>query len=70
MYLCFSGRFLAIILGCSDSRVPVEMVFDQDLGELFVIRVAGNVVAPSQIGSVEYGAVQVTVDELRQPMGN
>ena len=47
---------VAIILGCSDSRVPVEMVFDQDLGELFVIRVAGNVVSPSQIGSVEYAA--------------
>lgn len=44
----------AIILGCSDARVPVEMVFDQRLGELFVIRVAGNVVAPSQIGSVEF----------------
>jgi carbonic anhydrase len=47
---------VAIILGCSDSRVPVEMVFDQDLGQLFVIRVAGNVVSPSQIGSVEYAA--------------
>ena len=47
---------VAIILGCSDSRVPVEMVFDQNLGELFVIRVAGNVVSPSQIGSVEYAA--------------
>lgn len=46
----------AVILGCSDSRVPVEMVFDQDLGDLFVIRVAGNVVAPSQIGSVEFAA--------------
>jgi len=44
----------AIILGCSDSRVPAEMVFDQGLGDLFVIRVAGNVVAPSQIGSVEF----------------
>lgn len=44
----------AIILGCSDSRVPVEIVFDQGLGDLFVIRVAGNVVAPSQIGSVEF----------------
>ena len=43
----------AIILGCSDSRVPAEIVFDQGLGDLFVIRVAGNVVAPSQIGSVE-----------------
>ncbi|WP_367105774.1 carbonic anhydrase [uncultured Psychrobacter sp.] len=47
---------LAIILGCSDARVPVEIVFDQDLGELFVIRVAGNVVAPSQIGSIEFAA--------------
>jgi carbonic anhydrase len=46
----------AVILGCSDSRVPVEIVFDQGLGELFVIRVAGNVVAPSQIGSVEFAA--------------
>ncbi len=44
----------AIILGCSDARVPVEIVFDQGLGDLFVIRVAGNVVAPSQIGSVEF----------------
>lgn len=44
----------AIILGCSDARVPAEMVFDQGLGDLFVIRVAGNVVAPSQIGSVEF----------------
>jgi carbonic anhydrase len=46
----------AVILGCSDSRVPVEMVFDQNLGDLFVIRVAGNIVAPSQIGSVEFAA--------------
>ncbi len=46
----------AIILGCSDSRVPAESVFDQGLGDLFVIRVAGNVVAPSQIGSVEFAA--------------
>ena len=48
----------AIILGCSDSRVPAEIVFDQGLGDLFVIRVAGNVVAPSQIGSVEFAAAQ------------
>jgi carbonic anhydrase len=47
---------IAAILGCSDSRVPVEIVFDQGLGDLFVIRVAGNVVAPSQIGSVEFAA--------------
>jgi carbonic anhydrase len=46
----------AIILGCSDARVPAEMVFDQGLGELFVIRVAGNIVAPSQVGSVEFAA--------------
>src|SRR5687768_5425488 len=44
----------AIVLGCSDSRVPAEIVFDQGLGDLFVIRVAGNVVAPSQVGSVEF----------------
>ena len=44
----------AIILGCSDSRVPAEIVFDQGLGDLFVIRIAGNIVAPSQIGSIEF----------------
>jgi carbonic anhydrase len=48
----------AVILGCSDSRVPVEIVFDQDLGDLFVIRVAGNIVAPSQVGSVEFAAAR------------
>lgn len=47
---------LAIILGCSDSRVPAEIVFDQGLGDLFVIRVAGNIVAPSLVGSVEFAA--------------
>lgn len=75
----------AIILGCSDSRVPTEIVFDQGLGDLFVIRVAGNIVAPSQVGSVEFaalqfgtrlivvlghskcGAIQATLEELRQP---
>src|ERR1041385_2936725 len=46
----------AIILGCSDSRVPAEIVFDQGLGDLFVIRVAGNIIAPSQVGSVEFAA--------------
>lgn len=78
----------AVIIGCSDSRVPVELVFDQGLGDLFVIRVAGNIMTPSLIGSVEYavanlgtrlavvlghtgcGAVQATVDELRQPTEN
>ena len=46
----------AVILGCSDSRVPTEVVFDQGLGDLFVIRVAGNIVAPSQVGSIEFAA--------------
>lgn len=46
----------AIVLGCSDARVPAELVFDQGLGTLFVIRVAGNIVAPSQVGSVEFAA--------------
>jgi len=46
----------AIILGCADSRAPAETIFDQGLGDLFVIRVAGNIVAPSQIGSVEFAA--------------
>jgi carbonic anhydrase len=48
----------ALILGCSDSRVPAELVFDQGFGDLFVIRVAGNIVAPSQVGSVEFAASQ------------
>jgi len=47
-------RPFAVVLGCSDARVPAEIVFDQGLGDLFVIRVAGNVVAPSQVGSVEF----------------
>jgi carbonic anhydrase len=48
----------AIILGCSDSRVPAELVFDQGFGDLFVIRVAGNIVAPSLVGSVEFAAIK------------
>jgi carbonic anhydrase len=56
--LTASQEPFAAILGCSDSRVPVEIVFDQGLGDLFVIRVAGNIVAPSQIGSVEFAAEQ------------
>jgi len=78
----------AIILGCSDSRVPSEIVFDQGLGDLFVVRVAGNIVAPSQIGSIELaverfgarlvvvmghsrcGAIQATLDSLRDPSKN
>ena len=47
---------VAIVLGCADARVPAEIVFDQGLGDLFVIRVAGNIVAPSQVGSVEFAA--------------
>lgn len=46
----------AIVLCCSDSRAPAEMIFDQDIGDLFVIRVAGNIVAPSLVGSVEFAA--------------
>ena len=52
-------RPFATILGCSDARVPAEMVFDQGLGDLFVIRVAGNIVEPSQIGSVEFAAAKL-----------
>jgi carbonic anhydrase len=48
----------AIVLGCSDSRVPAEIIFDQGLGDLFVIRVAGNIVEPSQIGSIEFAAAK------------
>jgi len=76
----------AVILGCSDSRVPVEIVFDQGLGDLFVIRVAGNIVAPSQVGSVEFaaeqfgtrlvvvlgqcGAIEATLEQLQRPKEN
>lgn len=51
-------RPFAIILGCSDARVPAELIFDQGIGDLFVIRVAGNIVAPSQVGSIEFAASQ------------
>ena len=78
----------AVVLGCSDSRVPAERIFSQGFGDLFVIRVAGNIVAPSQIGSVEFaaerfqtrlavvlghtqcGAVEATLDQLRQPQAH
>src|SRR3954468_9292881 len=56
--LAAGQRPFAIILGCSDSRVPAEIVFDQGLGDLCVIRVAGNIVAPSQVGSVEFAAAR------------
>ena len=49
----------AVVLGCSDSRVPVELIFDQGLGDLFVVRVAGNIAGPSQLGSIEYAAAQL-----------
>jgi carbonic anhydrase len=58
MQLLKNQEPFAIILGCSDSRVPAELVFDQGLGDLFVIRVAGNIVAPSQVGSVEFAAAR------------
>jgi carbonic anhydrase len=56
--LALEQQPFAIVLGCSDSRVPVEIVFDQGFGDLFVIRVAGNVVASSQVGSVEFAAAR------------
>jgi carbonic anhydrase len=56
MQLTTSQEPFAIILGCADSRVPAEIVFDQGLGDLFVVRVAGNIVAPSLVGSVEFAA--------------
>jgi carbonic anhydrase len=56
--LAASQEPFATILGCSDSRVPAEIVFDQSLGDLFIIRVAGNIVAPSQVGSVEFAAAR------------
>ena len=57
----------AVILGCSDSRVPAEIVFDCGLGELFVVRVAGNIAAPSQVASVGCGAVMAAVEATRSP---
>ena len=59
----------AIILGCSDSRVPAEIVFDQGMGDLFVIRVAGNIVDPSQLGSIEF-AVEIFGTELVIVLGH
>jgi carbonic anhydrase len=56
--LTMSQEPFAIVLGCSDARVPAEIVFDQGVGDLFVIRVAGNIVAPSQVGSVEFAAAR------------
>lgn len=59
----------AVIVGCSDSRVPPELLFDQEFGDLFVVRVAGNVVAPTQAGSVEF-AVQVLGTRLVVVLGH
>lgn len=54
-------RPFAIVLGCSDSRTPVEILFDQGFGDLFVVRIAGNIVAPSVVGSIEFAAAQFGV---------
>ena len=51
-------RPFAIVLGCSDSRTPVEILFDEGFGSLFVVRIAGNIVAPSVVGSIEFAAAQ------------
>lgn len=59
----------AIVLCCSDSRAPVELIFDQDIGDLFVIRVAGNIIAPSLVGSVEF-AVTMFETNLVLVMGH
>jgi carbonic anhydrase len=59
--LAVSQKPFAILLGCSDARVPAEIVFDQGFGDLFVIRVAGNIVAPSQVGSVEFAAERLGI---------
>jgi carbonic anhydrase len=56
--LAQAQRPFAVIVGCSDSRVPIELIFGQGFGDLFVIRVAGNIVAPSQVGSVEFAAMR------------
>ena len=49
----------ATILGCSDSRVPPELIFDADFGELFIIRVAGNVISPEVMGSMQYAGAHL-----------
>ncbi|MBK7857031.1 MAG: carbonic anhydrase [Archangiaceae bacterium] len=59
--LAHDQRPIAVVLGCSDSRVPAEIVYDQGLGDLFVIRVAGNIVAPSQLASVEFAVARFGV---------
>ncbi len=59
--LTFGQHPFAVILGCSDSRVPVEIILDQGLGDLFVIRVAGNVIGPALVGSVEFANAHLGV---------
>lgn len=60
--LCENGqRPFAVVLGCSDSRIPPELIFDQGLGDLFVIRVAGNIVDDTVLASVEYAAARLGV---------
>lgn len=54
----------AAVLSCADSRVPVELIFDQTIGHIFVTRVAGNVITPELIGSLEYGAAVLGVKVL------
>jgi len=49
----------ATILGCSDSRVPPELIFDANFGELFIVRVAGNVISPEVMGSIQYAGTQL-----------
>lgn len=53
----------AVIVSCSDSRVPPELLFDQALGDLFVVRVAGNVITPVELGSIEYA-----IEHLKTPL--
>src|SRR6185503_16621477 len=58
-HLVSDQKPFATILGCSDSRVPIELVFDQGFGDLFVVRVAGNVIAPDVVGSLEYAVAHL-----------
>lgn len=55
--LIINQRPIAIIVGCSDARVPPELIFDQGMGDLFVIRVAGNIITPAQLESIEFAAL-------------
>jgi carbonic anhydrase len=59
MLLPKSKKPFAVIFSCSDSRVPPEIIFDQDLGEIFVVYVAGNILEPVVLGSIESAAESV-----------